>query len=192
LTPQGRRPATRRPEDLAPVLLLPAGMTARAAALLLVAAVGCTSTTYAQRGSPAAQDWLARHDSSDVEAELATDHPTGRAELTIDARSVTDIRFVAAHATVVPLEQVQRVVDVRHGVGVLDGSVLGLSAGVLFGLIYGATRPLSAYEQSMDCTIVCNHGDAAKLGALMFGALGLVVGAATGAVVGARDELDLR
>jgi hypothetical protein len=171
-------------------------MLARAAALLLLAAFGCTSgcttTTYARRGSPAAQDWMARHASSDLEAELATDGPTGRAAIAIDARSPTDIRFVAADASVVPLERVQKVVDVRHGLGMLDGSVLGLGAGVLFGLVYGAIRPLDAYEQSMDCTIICNHGDAAKVGALIFGALGLVVGAATGAVVGARDELDLR
>jgi hypothetical protein len=167
-------------------------MTARAPALLLLAAFGCTSTTHAQRGSPVAQDWLARHASSDVEAELATDRPTPRTAIRIDARSPTDIRFVAADASVVPLERIQKVVHVRHGLGALEGTALGLGAGGLLGLAYGATRPLGAYEQSMDCTIVCNHGDAAKVGALMFGALGLVLGAAAGAVVGARDELDLR
>jgi hypothetical protein len=167
-------------------------MTARAAAFLLLAAIGCTSTTHAQRGSPAAQDWLARHASSDVEAELATDHQTGRAAIAIDARSPTDIRFVASDSSIVPFERVQKVVDVSHGLGTLEGAGLGLGAGLLLGLVYGGTRSLDTYEQSMDCTIVCNHGDAAKVGALMFGALGLIVGAATGALVGARDQLDLR
>jgi hypothetical protein len=131
-------------------------MTARAPALLLLAALGCTTTTRAQRGPRRRTGWH------------ATTRQTSRRRWSRTIRRG------------------------RHGLGILDGSVLGLGAGVLFGLIYGATRPLSPYERSMDCTIVCNHGDAAKLGALMFGALGLVVGAATGAAVGARDELDLR
>jgi hypothetical protein len=167
-------------------------MIPRAAALLLLATVGCTTTTHARRGDPAAQDWLARHDSTAGEAEVATERPTGPTAVTINARSPTDVRFVAPDARVVPLERVQKVVVVRHGVGALEGAAFGLGVGALFGLVYGATRPLGAYEQSSDCTIVCNHGDSAKLGALMFGALGLVVGAATGALVGARDELDLR
>jgi hypothetical protein len=167
-------------------------MTARAAALLLVAAFGCTTTTHAQRGSPAAQEWLARHASSDVEAELATDPPAGRVPLAIDARSPTDVRFVAADARVVPLEQVQKVVVARHGLGTLEGAAFGLGAGVLFGVFYGFARPLSAYDQSIDCAFICTHGDYAALGAIVFGALGLVLGAPTGAAIGARDVLDLR
>ena len=37
-----------------------------------------------------------------------------------------------------------------------------------------------------------DRGDAAELSALMFGALGLVLGTATGSLVGARDVLELR
>jgi hypothetical protein len=167
-------------------------MIPRAAALLLLGAFGCTSTTQAQRGSPAAQDWLAHHTSSDVRAELATEHSPARTAVTIDARSPTDVRFVAPDARLVPLEQVQKVVVVRHGVGALEGAALGLGVGALFGLFYGVVRPLNAYDQSIDCTFTCTHADYAALGAIVFGTLGLVLGAPTGGVVGARDVLELR
>jgi hypothetical protein len=166
-------------------------MTARAA-LLLLATVGCTATTYGRPGSPAAQDWLARHDRSEVEVDVAADRPADRAEVVIDARSPTDVRFLARDASVLSVDRVHKVVDVHHGLGALEGTAIGLGAGALFGLIYGGTRGLDQYEQSMDCTIVCNHTDAAKVGAIMFGVLGLVLGAATGAIVGTRDVLDLR
>lgn len=169
-------------------------MTACAALLLLLSTVGCTTTTYGRPGSPAAQDWLARHDRSDVqvEAEVVAERPPDRAEVVIDARSPTDVRFTARDASVLSVDRVRTVVDVHHGLGALEGAGIGLGAGALFGLIYGGTRGLDAYEQSTDCTIVCNHSDAAKVSAIMFGVLGLVLGAATGALVGTRDVLDLR
>ncbi len=123
---------------------------------------------------------------------MAADRPTDRAEVVIDARSPTDVRFLARDASVLSADQVHKVVDVYHGLGALEGTAIGLGAGALFGLIYGGTRPLDQYEQSMDCTIVCNHTDAAEVSAIMFGVLGLVVGAATGAIVGTREVLDLR
>ena len=169
-------------------------MTARAA-LLLLAAVGCGSTTYARPDSPEAQAWLEHHASSDVEVEVASgraDHPPDRAEVLIDARSPTDIRLTARDTSVLAIERVHRVVQVHHGLGALEGAAIGLGAGALLGLIYGGTRTLSPYERSGDCALVCSQGDAATLAALMFGALGLVTGTATGAIVGTRDVLDLR
>jgi len=173
------------------VLLLSAGMTARAA-LLLLAAFGCTATTYGRPGSPTAQDWLARHASSEVEAEVPAEPPPDRAEVVIEARSPTDIQLVARDASVLPIERVHRVVDIDRGLGALGGAGIGAGAGALFGLVYGAARELSPYERSMDCTIICNHSDAAKFSAVLFGALGLLAGAATGAIIGNRDVLDLR
>jgi hypothetical protein len=167
-------------------------MTARPPALLLLVALGCSSTTSANRGSPEAYAWLARRASSDLQVELVPDRPIDRARIAIDARSPTDVRFAVSNATVVPLEQVGKVVEVHHGLGALDGAAIGLGVGALSGLLYGALRPLSGFEQSMDCTLVCNHADAAELYAIVFGALGLVAGTATGAIVGARDVLDLR
>ena len=167
-------------------------MNLRPVGLLLLTALGCGSTTTARRDSPEAQRWLARHPSSGLQVELAPDRPSDRAVVVIDARSPTDVRFVVSNATVVPLEQVQRVVDVHRGLGALDGAAIGLGVGALTGLVYGALRPLSAYERSSDCTLVCNQGDAAELSAIQFGILGLLVGTLTGSIVGARDVLDLR
>jgi hypothetical protein len=44
----------------------------------------------------------------------------------------------------------------------------------------------------MDCTIVCNNGDAANWGAIQFAILGLLVGPLIGVAVGHRDILELR
>ena len=130
--------------------------------------------------------------SAQVQADLAADRPGDRLAVTIDARSPTDIRLVAPDARVLSLDGVHEVVEVHRGLGALEGAGIGTGAGALIGLLYGATRQLDAYEQSMDCTLVCNHSDAAKLSAVMFGALGFMLGAATGAIVGTHDVLDLR
>lgn len=173
------------------MLLFPGAMSARAV-LLLLAAVGCTSTTYARPGSVAAEAWLSRHPSAEVEADGAAAPPTDRASIVIVARSPTDVRLVAPDGNLLAPDRVRTAVDVHHGMGALEGAALGLGAGALVGAIYGGTRALSPYEQSSDCALVCNHADAAKLSAVIFGALGLVVGAATGALIGTRDVLDLR
>lgn len=44
----------------------------------------------------------------------------------------------------------------------------------------------------MDCTIVGNDTDAAKMGALTYGTLGLLLGTLTGAAIGDREILELR
>lgn len=182
-----------RSRDLVHRLLLP-GTMKTGAALLLLAAVGCTTTSVGRSLSPTGQAWLARHASTDVEADVAPapEQPTERTQVVIQARSPTEVSFVARDGSVIPTDRVRKVVQVRRGLGALEGAAIGTGAGALIGALYGATRELSPYERSMDCALVCNHDDAAKLYGAMFGVIGVVVGTVVGAVVGDRDVLDLR
>jgi hypothetical protein len=93
---------------------------------------------------------------------------------------------------VVPIETVRQVTVVKRGRGALEGALLGIGIGAVLGYMYGLTRSLSDYERSMDCTIVCNNGDAANLGAIQFAILGLLAGPLIGVAVGHRDILELR
>jgi uncharacterized membrane protein len=165
------------------------GMRALACALVL-ATFGCSTTHWQVRPeSAAAREWMERHTGDSVEVET----PAGeRTHVVIEAVSPTELRFTTREPPAVPLEQVSRVVEVRHARGALEGAGLGLAAGLLFGAAWGATTTLSPYDRSSDCTIVCNQADQVKLDALMFGALGLILGTITGAAVGDRDVLDLR
>jgi len=106
--------------------------------------------------------------------------------------STTANEWLERHPSAEHIEQGDRVVEVHHGLGALEGAGIGLLVGGLFGVGHGYSAPLGPYESSSDCTIVCNHSDAAEIEGLMFGTLGLLVGAAVGALIGQRDVLDLR
>ncbi|HEY7373895.1 MAG TPA: hypothetical protein VIF57_17175 [Polyangia bacterium] len=110
----------------------------------------------------------------------------------MEAASPTEISFRTRSDTVVPIGQVRRLTVVSHGRGALEGAGIGVVTGALLGGIYGLSRGLCHYESSEDCSIICNHTDAAEWGALMFGVLGLISGTLVGAVAGHRDVLDLR
>jgi len=140
---------------------------------------------------PTAQRWLADNASSDMNIETA-DRASDRTGVLIQAASPIEITFRTRESTIVSIERVKRVTVVKHGWGALEGAGIGAATGALLGALYGATGDLSAYERSMDCTIICNKSDAAGWNALIFGVLGLVGGTLTGAVIGHRDILDLR
>ena len=139
--------------------------------------------------SPAAREWMERHTGDRVEVETAAGD---RTHVVIEAVSPTELSFTTRETPGVSLQQVSRVVEVRHARGALEGAGLGVAAGLLFGAVWGATSQLSPYDRSLDCTIVCNQADLVKLDALMFGTLGLILGTVTGAIIGDRDVLDLR
>ena len=161
------------------------------AAALALPGAGCWTTTVGRAGDPSAQGWLADHAGSEMTV-ATTDRQPDQSGMAIEATSPTEIRFRTREGAVVPIETVRQVTVVKHGRGTLEGALLGVGIGALAGYMYGLTGDLSAYERSMDCTIVCNHQDAANWGALTFGVIGLVAGTITGLAVGHRDILDLR
>lgn len=162
-----------------------------AGTLLVVAGAGCTTTTVGRVGDPSAQWWLADHAGSEMTVTTADWRPA-QTSVALQATSATEIEFRTGDGAVVPIGNVRQLTVVKHGRGTLDGALLGIGIGALLGYMYGLTRDLSAYERSMDCTIVCNSSDAANWGALTFGVLGLLSGTITGAILGHRDVLDLR
>jgi hypothetical protein len=151
----------------------------------------CSTTTVGHVGDPSAQRWLADH--ADAETTVATtDRRLDQRGIAIESISPTEVRFRTLEGAVVPIETVRQVTVVQRGRGTLEGALLGIGIGAVLGYIYGLTSDLSAYERSMDCTIVCNHSDAANLYAIEFGVLGLLAGTLTGVIVGHRDILELR
>ena len=158
--------------------------------LVALSGAGCWSTTVGSVADPRTQRWLAENASSQVTIDT-TDRGPEQTAVAFTAASPTVISFRTTSGTVVPIERVRRVTVVSHGRGALEGALIGAAAGAALGSLYGLNRGLSAYERSMDCTIICNNSDAAEWGALMQGVLGLVSGVLTGAVVGHHDVLDL-
>jgi len=158
---------------------------------LALLASACTTTTTARIGDPAAGAWLTEHTGEEVRIETLDRRPE-QSGVVPRAISPTEITFHTRGDTIVPLERARQLTAVEHARGALDGALIGIVVGALGGALYGATSSLSPYERSMDCTIVCNHTDAAEWGALMYGVLGVVLGTVTGAVIGHRDVLDLR
>jgi hypothetical protein len=159
-------------------------------AAVALAGAGCWSTTTVGSVSDdRAQRWLAENASSDMNVAMADLRPDQNS-IALQATSPTDIRFLTREGWV-PIDDVRRLTVVKRGRGMLDGALLGVGIGALGGYLQGLTSNLSAYEQSMDCTIICNKSDAANWGALAFGVLGLLAGTITGAVVGHRDILEL-
>jgi len=158
---------------------------------LALAGAGCWTTTVGSISDPRAQRWLADNASSEMVVETA-DRAPDRIGVLIQAASPTEISFRTRETTVVPIERIRRLTVVKHGWGALEGAGIGAATGALLGALYGATRDLSPYERSIDCTIICNNSDAAGWEALLYGVIGFVGGTLTGVVIGHRDILDLR
>jgi hypothetical protein len=158
--------------------------------LSISVSVACSTTTYGPTGTSTAQKWLARNEGSEVRLLRVTGGDPE--QVVIEARSPTDIRFRAKDARDIPLAGVRKVVAVNRPLGALEGALIGVVVGASLGLIRGSARDLSAYERSMDCTIVCSNADAARWEALFFSVPGLLLGAVAGAFVGHRDTLELR
>jgi hypothetical protein len=173
-------------------LLFTRHMRNAAIAAALVLGLACSTTTYGNAGAPGATElgWVKDRAFSDMHVVLAGGAGE-RTAVALDAASPTDIRFKTTGGEVIPLGQIRRITVVEHALGALEGAAVGAAAGGLLGFTLGLARPLSPYEMSMDCTIVCSKDDAAKLGVLMYGALGLLIGAATGAVIGHRSVLEV-
>jgi len=160
-------------------------------AIVALAGAGCVSTTVGSTADPGVQRWLADNTSSEMTVET-TERGPEQSGVVVWAASPTDVSFRTKNDTVVPIGQVRRLTVVSHGRGALEGAGIGVLTGALLGGLYGMSRGLSHYESSDDCSIICNHTDAAQWGALMFGVLGLISGTLVGALAGHRDVLDLR
>jgi len=160
--------------------------------LLALIGGGCSTTTFDFAHPDESRRWIQDHAGYGQRVAYAAD-PGAIAEqpgTLIDATSPTEIRFKTAGGQIVPLQNVKRVVAVEHGWGALEGALIGAGSGLLFGALHGATAPLGAFERSMDCTLVCSSSDEAKLEALGFGTLGLLLGAGIGALIGHHAILE--
>jgi len=165
-------------------------MTPRLLFGLALAAAGCITTTATGPDTPAARSWLA--ENSDARMRISTnDGWPDDAAMEMAAISPTQIVFYTKHHRTVPLENVRRLVALRHPRGALDGFLVGggLAAGA--GVLHGLLRDLRPSEQQPDCTMICSHADAMKWEGLLFGVIGASVGAVFGAIVGHRDVLEL-
>jgi hypothetical protein len=165
-------------------------MTPRLLFALALATTGCITTTVAGPDTPAARAWLA--ENSDARMRISTnDGWPDDAAMQMAAVSPTQIVFYTKRQRTVPLENVRRLVALRHSRGALDGFLFGggLAAGA--GVLHGLLRDLRPSEQAADCRMICSHADAMKWEGLIFGVIGASVGAVFGAIVGHRDILEL-
>jgi hypothetical protein len=153
---------------------------------------GCSTTTFDFAQSQGTERWLRERAPDDMRVTELTEPPAESDATLIESTSLTRLSFKTKDERIIPLEQVRRVVVVKRGWGALTGALIGTAVGATVGVMLGYAEPLNGYEASMDCTIVCSKNDAAKVGGLMYGALGLLVGTIVGAIVGQRDILDLR
>jgi hypothetical protein len=131
------------------------------AAAMAILGAGCWTTTVGRAGDPSAQGWLADHAGEETTV-ATTDRQPDQSGMAIEATSPTEFRFRTLEGAVVSIENVRQVTVVKRGRGTLEGALLGIGIGALAGYLYGLTRDLSAYERSLDCTIICNHQDAAN------------------------------
>jgi hypothetical protein len=156
--------------------------------LLVWLGSGCSTTTIGRRDTPETRQWLRERESSRAEVSVRRD-PSGGANVDgvlIQSSSPTDIRFSSPTSGVIPLEDVERVTIVERGRGAAYGTLIGAAAGILAGLSLALSQ---GDDRSSDCGYPCRSSDRAVFWGGIFGGLGMLGGAATGALLGHRDIL---
>jgi len=151
-----------------------------------------TTTTVGSFSDGTAQRWLADKASSEMKLEIA--HPVpGLADVRIDARSPTDVRFRAASGQVVPPELIRRVTVTNHGRGAIDGVLMGAAQGVAFGVAMGLVEAIGSNGATADCEDIClTPFQAGVFAGVLFGVPMMVLGLITGAIKGHDEVLELR
>jgi hypothetical protein len=84
-----------------------------------------------------------------------------------------------------PTSEIQTISVRQHGRGALEGAMYGLLIGALAGAVLGAATRMTPEIKT------ASRSEGAVNGAVVFGALGLAVGFAWGALVGSKDVYDL-
>ena len=141
--------------------------------------VGCSTTTTVGPGGGPTPRWVAPNAAPDVTVE--TDRgpdPT----VVVEATSPTEIRYRAEGETVVPIGPLHPAGPSRRRVRTHQGMWIGAGLGILAGL----ALPSPPADEAHDCELSCGGG-AAALGAVAFGAIGLGLGAAVGAIIGSIE-----
>lgn len=181
-----REGAWVRARDAGPSLALVRLVTRWALlATIALAGAGCGTTTVGSVASSAAPQRFVEEGQSKTSVE-ATDRGPDEPGVVVVATSPTDVQFQAeTRYTVVPLRGPRPVSKRRARVH--EGMWIGAAIGVLAGGVSGSARSNSAGANTMECdTFGC--GAEGVLGASVLGAVGLGLGAAVGAIVGALES----
>lgn len=156
---------------------------------------GC-STTVGALQSPATDRWLADHRSSEAlivsRPEPGAETMTEQRGVLLDSSSSSDVRFESAAGAElgVPMVQLRQITVVKRARGAGEGALIGVATGVLVGVSVALIRGQSDFDRSSDCNFLCSTDAKATYTGALFGGLGLIVGAALGAVIGHRDVLE--
>ena len=148
---------------------------------LALVAAGCATTTDAP---PRVSAPSPLEDADAVRTEAPPEQPS----VTVVATSPTSVRFrTDATDVVVPLPQPQRRTVSNRRVWVRHGMLVGAVLGVIAGAAEGTARDRRESEPGTSCDPFACGGNL-LVDPLAFGAIGLRLGAAAGAVIGAFDR----
>ena len=146
--------------------------------LALVAAGCATTTTAAPRVSTPNED-------ADT---VGTDAPADQPSVVVVAHSPSDVRFRAdATDIVVPLRRPPGRAVSNRRIWVRQGMLVGAVMGAVAGAVEGAARDRRESEPGASCDPFACGGNQ-LIDPLAFGAIGLGLGAAAGAIIGAFDR----
>ena len=154
---------------------------------MVLTSAGCatTATNVGAAAGPQSHGWPAANapaETTTVPADGGPDSPG----VVVTATSPTNVQFSPdARDAVIPLTPVPRqLTHSRRRAAVHQGMWIGAGIGILAGLAMGQERDQDTRAHpEMDCdTFDC--GVAALFGGVAFGAIGLGLGAAAGAIVG--------
>lgn len=147
---------------------------------LALVAVGCATTDAAQRAStPGAPEGAGPVD---------TDAPPDQPSVAVVATSPIDVQFrTDAADVVVPLRSPPRPVISNRRAWVRQGMLVGAVMGAIAGAAEGAARDRRESEPGTSCDPFACGGNQ-LVDPLAFGAIGLGLGAAAGAIIGAFDR----
>jgi hypothetical protein len=143
----------------------------RLAVIALVVMSACTTQRHIATLNAGKSVTVMTVDGAEVEASVLS-HPT---EIILADRS----------GRIIQTQHIAQVVDVNHGRGALDGALIGGLTGLAFGAVLG----FAAGDDECDdfCILTFTAEEKAALIGSTFGIVGAGTGAIIGAIVGSRD-----
>jgi len=156
--------------------------------MVVLAGAACATTTAAGAAPNGAAQRPVAADAQPDPSVAPTEEPSDQPGVVVVATSPTDVQFRASSSdTVVPLGPVRRHTPTRRRVWVMSGMVVGAVLGAVVGLIQGTEKDRrETAAGAPECDPLC--GGNAIIDPLGLGAVGLGVGAALGAGIGAFDR----
>jgi hypothetical protein len=176
--------------------------------LLVVAALAnarCATTTRAPVGAPAASAWLAEHDGRGAAVRFKPPwNSTLRGQLTRESPALPAVQLPPTQTRLrrsvderaIPLAWVRDVKVASHARGAGEGALLGASAGIVCGVVFGLLA--TDFGRTIGCSEgrSCHDRDLPRAfagglgyGLIITGPIGAALGAVLGGLIGHRYVL---